>query len=89
MMDKIWYEVAVSSPTHGSETIESFEYLENAKAFASAMCNNKDVLLELANDIECLFIDRWTWDGENYNELDETFVELRYYTDIKAEVNDG
>ena len=30
------------------------------------------------DDLESLFIDRWTWDRENSNDLDETFTELRY-----------
>mgnify|MGYP003140526103 CR=1 FL=1 len=84
-MDKTWYEVAVSSPTHGSKTIESFDSIVDAKKFATALSSaySKDMLSEtekwlLANDIESVFINRWTWDGENNNELDETFKEVRY-----------
>ena len=76
-MDKTWYEVAMSSPTQGSETIESFYSLEDAKKFATHLCNSKDMLPELANDIESVFIDRWTWNGD-ISDLDETFTELRY-----------
>ena len=47
-MVKAWYAVAVSSERHGSGTIETFEHLENAKAFAVAMCENLDILLERA-----------------------------------------
>ena len=94
-MDKTWYEVAVSSPTHGSKTIESFDYLEEAKEFALYLLNNNMGLLmlaELADDIESVFINRWTWDGENNNELDQTFTQLKYYIETyeKAkEVNNG
>ena len=87
-----WYEVAASSPTQGSETIESFDYLEDAKKFATHLCNSKDMLPELANDIESVFITRWTWDGENNNELDQTFTQLKYHIETyeKAkEVNNG
>ena len=89
-----WYEVAASSPTQGSETIESFDYLEEAKEFALYLLNNNMGLLmlaELADDIESVFINRWTWDGENNNELDQTFTQLKYYIETyeKAkEVND-
>ena len=97
-MIKTWYAVSVSSERHGSGTIESFEHLGNAKAFAVAMCENLDILLDRAleegiffgdytpdrggHSAECVdwvFIDRWTWDGESYNEIDETFSELKYY----------
>jgi len=47
-MVKAWYAVAVSSERHGSGTIESFEHLGNAKAFAVAMCENLDILLDRA-----------------------------------------
>ena len=47
-MAKTWYAVAVSSERHGSGTIESFAHLENAKAFAFAMCENLDILLDHA-----------------------------------------
>ena len=98
MMDKTWYEVAVSSKTEGSATLESFDLLEDAKTFAFTMCNNSgqkllghihnqlgwsDISLD---DLEGLFIDRWTWDRENSNDLDETFTELRY--EIKKGVTD-
>ena len=87
-MDKIWYEVAVSSKDLStgiieSGTIESFKYLGNAKAFAVAMCENPDILLDRAVEvgvsesvdvIESVFIDRWA-EGE----IDETFPELKYY----------
>ena len=77
-MPKTWYEVVVSSKVHGSGAIETFEHLGNAKAFAVAMCENPDMLLdraiaegvlysESADVIESVFIDRWaegTWDGE-------------------------
>ena len=88
---KTWYEVSASSPTQGSATIESFDYLEDAKKFATHLCNSKDMLPELANDIESVFITRWTWDGENNNELDQTFTQLKYHIETyeKAkEVND-
>ena len=89
-MDKTWYEVAVSSKPEGSATLESFDLLEDAKTFAFTMCNNSgqkllghihnqlgwaDISLD---DLEGLFIDRWTWDREHSNDLDETFTELRY-----------
>ena len=89
-MDKTWYEVAVSSKTEGSATLESFDLLKDAKTFVFTMCNDSGQTLldkiqtELGwadislDDLESMFIDRWTWDRENSNDLDETFTELRY-----------
>ncbi len=53
-----WYEVAVSYIEEGTETIESFKTLEQAKRFANKY--------DMDKDIEFLFIDKWKF---NYDTL--------------------
>lgn len=53
-----WYEVAASYIEEGTETIESFKTLEQAKRFAKKY--------DMDKDIEFLFIDKWKF---NYDTL--------------------
>jgi hypothetical protein len=87
MMNKAWYEVAVSSPTAGSGTLESFDSLQSAKVYAEWLCvHDREILADRVDqsigirpmDIELVFIDRWVQTEEEYTEPDETFKELKY-----------
>ena len=61
---KQWYEVALSyTQEGGTETIQSFKNLEQAKRFA-----NNVILLD---DIDFVFIDKWKF---NYDTLDNDKV---------------
>lgn len=51
-----WFEVAVSYVSEGTETIQSFEILDQAKQFAENY--NMDT------DIEFVFIDKWKFNND-------------------------
>jgi len=49
--DSVWYEVYINYGIRGTETIESFDYLSNARKF------RKDYLKQ--NPIARIHIDKW------------------------------
>lgn len=71
-----WYEVAVSyKDDHGTETIATFDTLKKAKEYAKNHNDLSESFMELWEEVDFIFIDRWYYDKDKYGEHNQKYDE--------------